>query len=445
MPHVAVVGGGLAGIRAALTCADAGARVTLLEARPRLGGATYSTRLGGLDVDNGQHVFLRCCDAYRALLARLDVEDRVFLQPRLDVPVLAPGGRVHRLRRHRLPAPAHLLPSVLGFGHLPLGARLHAALTAGRLKALDRSDPRSDETSFAAWLTRQGESALAIERFWDLLVVATLNVSSERASLAQAAMVYQTGLLGDAPAADIGWSRVPLSQLHGEPAAVALEKAGVRTLVRAAVRAIETEEDLAVRIDGERLAADAVILAAPHEAAADLLPRAAGVDRGGLRALGRSPIVNLHVVFGRPVLDMPLAAGIDTPLQWMFDRSESAGLEPGRYVVVSLSAADRWVGCSREALRRVFLPAFEALLPTSCGAGVESFHVTCERAATFAAVPGTGRLRPGPRTALPGLFLAGAWTDTGWPATMEGAVRSGAAAARAALSDAGLRALAEAA
>ena len=238
---------------------------------------------------------------------------------------------------------------------------------------------------------------------------------------------------------------MPLSQLHGEPAAAALDKAGVRTFVRAGLDAIEMGEPVALRVGGERLAADAVILAAPHEAAAELLPRAAGVAPDGLRALGRSPIVNLHVVFDRPVLDVPLAAGIATPLQWMFDRSEGAGLESGRYVVVSLSAADRWVGCSREELRRVFVPAFAALLPAARGAVIESFHVTCERAATFAAVPGTRRLRPGPRTALPSLFLAGAWTNTGWPATMEGAVRRGAAAARAVLRDAGLRAPAEAA
>lgn len=443
--HVVVVGGGLAGIRAALSCADAGARVTLLESRPRLGGATFSTRFGGLDVDNGQHVFLRCCGAYRALLARLEVADRVFLQPRLDVPVLAPGGRVHRLRRAPLPAPAHLLPSVLGFGHLPLRARLRAGRTAARLKALDRHDPRFDATSFQTWLLAQGESVLSIERFWNLLIVATLNVPCERASLAQAAMVYQTGLLADAPAADIGWSRVPLSQLHGEPAAVALEKAGVQTRVRARVRAIETQGGLALRLEGERLAPDSLILAVPHEAAADLLPDAAEVDRAGLRELGRSPIVNLHVVFDRPVFEMPLAAGIETPLQWLFDRSESVGLEPGRYVVVSLSAADRWVGCSRQALRRVFLPAFTDLLPAARSAAVEAFHVTCERAATFVPAPGTGRLRPGPVTAQPGLFLAGAWTDSGWPATMEGAVLSGTAAARSALTHLGLRPLAEAA
>ncbi|MEE2679686.1 MAG: hydroxysqualene dehydroxylase HpnE [Myxococcota bacterium] len=443
--HVVVVGGGLAGIRAALSCADAGARVTLLEARPRLGGATFSTRFGGLDVDNGQHVFLRCCAAYRELLERLEVSDRVFLQPRLDVPVLAPGGRVHHLRRAPLPAPAHLLPSVLGFGHLSLGARLRAGWTAARLKALDRHDPRADATSFHAWLLEQGESPRSIARFWDLLVVATLNVPCERASLAQAAMVYQTGLLEDAPAADIGWSRVPLSQLHGEPAAVALEKAGVRTCLRARVRSIETHGGLALQLEGERLAADGVVLAVPHEAAAALLPDAAKVDRAGLRALGRSPIVNLHVVFDRPVLTMPLAAGIETPLQWLFDRSEAAGLEPGRYVVVSLSAADRWVGASRQALRRVFLPAFADLLSPARGAVVEAFHVTCERAATFVPAPGSGSLRPGPVTAQPGLFLAGAWTDSGWPATMEGAVLSGKAAARATLAHLGLHALAEAA
>lgn len=431
LPHVAVVGGGLAGISAALACADAGARVSLFEARPRLGGATFSTELGGLEVDNGQHVFLRCCDAYRALLVRLGVADRVFLQPRLDVPVLAPGGPMARLRRHPLPRPAHLAPSLLGFRHLGLGERLRVARTARRLGAVDRDDPRSDAVSFGEWLSAQGESPRAIERFWGMYIRATLNLGCHEASLSLAAMVVQTGLLSEPSAADIGWARVPLSRLHGEPASRALAGAGVRVALRAAPAAIEA--DLSLRLDGERIAADAVVLAVPHDVTAGLAPEAAGVDRAGLRALGASPIVNLHVVFDRPVLPVAFAAGVGTPLEWLFDRSEGVGLPPGSYVAVSLSAADRWVGRSRAELRETFVPALEALLPAARGAHVESFFSTCERAATFAARPGTAKLRPGPRTALPGLFLAGAWTDTGWPATMEGAVRSGQAAARAAL------------
>jgi uncharacterized protein with NAD-binding domain and iron-sulfur cluster len=186
-------------------------------------------------------------------------------------------------------------------------------------------------------------------------------------------------------------------------------------------------------VRGQRLEAEAVILATPHREAARLLPAAAGIDCDGLRRLGRSPIVNLHVVFDRPVMDLPFVASIDTPLQWIFDRSAAAGLERGQYLTVSLSAADAYLGLSRAELRGIFLPALEGLLPDARRARVEHFFATCEREATFLQRPGTQRLRPGPRTASPGLFLAGAWTDTGWPATMEGAVRSGLAAARGAL------------
>jgi len=186
--------------------------------------------------------------------------------------------------------------------------------------------------------------------------------------------------------------------------------------------------------------ADAVILAVPHDAAADLLPCACGVDRAGLRRLGRAPIVNLHVVFDRLVLPHPLAACVDSPLEWIFDRTRSSGLCEGQYVAVSLSAADRWLGCSRRELRDVFVPAFHAVLPDSRRARVRDLFATAERAATWRQVPGARQLRPGSRTRQPGLFVAGAWTDTGWPATMESAVRSGEAAARAALADAGVAA-----
>jgi uncharacterized protein with NAD-binding domain and iron-sulfur cluster len=143
--------------------------------------------------------------------------------------------------------------------------------------------------------------------------------------------------------------------------------------------------------------------------------------------------VNLHVVFDRPVLPHPFLAGIDTPLQWTFDRSQGAGLDRGQYLAVSLSAADEFVGVPQAELRERFLPAFAELLPAARGARVEDFFVTVERAATFRQGPGTHAARPGPDVGLPGVFVAGAWTDTGWPATMEGAVRSGSAAAQAAL------------
>lgn len=428
--HVIVVGGGLAGLSAGIACADAGARVTLLEARPRLGGATFSTTLGGLEVDNGQHVFLRCCSAYRGFLERLGVTELTELQPRLSVPVIAPDGRRAAIRRHPLPCPAHLAPSLLSFGLLPFSARLRAGLTTRRLAALDVDDADLDAVSFGEWLRRQGESEDSIARFWDLFVRATLNIPAEEASLQLAAMVYQVGLLTDATAGDIGWSRVPLSRLHADPAEEALVKAGAVVRVRSRVTHVD---DTGVQVDGERLSADAVIVAAPNEAAAELLPEAAGVDREGLRQLGRSPIVNLHVVLDRRVVTEPFVATVDSPLQWLFDRSEGAGLERGQLLAVSLSGAEVWLGRPRAELQLVFERALAELFPAARAARVEQFFVTSEPAATFRQAPGCGALRPGTKTALPGLFLAGAWTDTGWPATMEGAVRSGHAAARAAL------------
>jgi squalene-associated FAD-dependent desaturase len=432
--HVVVVGGGLAGLAAALDCADAGARVTLLEARPRLGGATWSTRRGDLEIDNGQHVFLRCCTEYRAFLERLGVEHLVTLQPRLAVPVAAPGGPTAWIRRAPLPSPAHLAPSLLRFRHLPFAERLRAARTARRIGGLRLDDPALDRVRFGDWLRAAGESQAAVDGFWDLLVRPTLNLPARDASLALAAKVFQTGFLERADAADVGWALAPLRAVHADPAERALRAAGADLRLRAPIEAVDAAGPRpAVVSRGARLEADAVVLAVPHEEAAALLPAGARVDRAGLRGLGRAPIVNLHVVFDRPVLAGPLLAAIDSPLQWIFDRTASSGLARGQYLAVSLSAADAYLGLPQAALRARFLPAFEALLPAARGARVERFFTTVERAATFRQAPGTRAARPGPDVGVPGVFVAGAWTDTGWPATMEGAVRSGRAAARLAL------------
>jgi squalene-associated FAD-dependent desaturase len=430
------VGGGLAGLAAALACLDGGARVTLLEARPRLGGATWSAERHGLVVDNGQHVFLRCCTAYRAFLGRLGAEGRVHLQRRLAVPVLAPGRRPAWIRRAALPAPAHLGPSLLRFPHLALRARLRAMRTALRLRALDLGDRRLDGERFGDWLRAQGEGEAAIDGFWDLLIRPTLNLPARDASLALAAKVFQTGLLCEADGADLGFAAVPLDALHAGPAGAQLRRRGARVELGARVGRLEAATAARgprVAVGGDRIAADAVILAVPHDAAAALLPPGGKLEPASLAGLGRSPILNLHVVYDRAVTPLAFFAGLGTELQWVFDRSRAAGLERGQYLAVSLSAADAYEGLSREALRRRFAAAFEALLPVARGARMLECFATREPAATFRQAPGTRALRPGPEDAAPGIFLAGAWTDTGWPDTMEGAVRSGLAAARSAL------------
>jgi squalene-associated FAD-dependent desaturase len=434
-PRVVVVGGGLAGIAAALRCADGGARVTLLEVRPRLGGAAYSFERDGLVLDNGQHVFLRCCTAYRALLARLGSEHATVLQPRLAIPVLAPGGRRAWLRRASLPAPVQLAPSLLRYSHLPVRDRLAAARAALALRAVDPDDPRADEHTFGAWLAGHGQSPTAVAALWDLIARPTLNVAAAEASLAQAAFVFRQGLLERAEAGDLGWARGPLGAVHDAPARRALAAAGVEVVLRARVQRVlaPAGAPFAVEAGDRRLSADAVVVAVPHDRAARLLPAEARVDGTRLAALGRSPIVNLHVHYDRRVTALPVLAAVGSPVQYAFDRTEASRAGAGQLLAVSLSAADREMAMGTGDLQAAFLPALADLLPAARAARVLRFGVTREHAATFRAEPGTRALRPGPETAVPGLVLAGAWTATGWPATMEGAVRSGDAAAAAAL------------
>ncbi|MFI2436252.1 hydroxysqualene dehydroxylase HpnE [Streptomyces sp. NPDC018693] len=434
-----VVGGGLAGITAALALADAGVRVTLLEGRPRLGGLAFSFQRGDLTVDNGQHVYLRCCTAYRWFLDRIEGSALAPLQDRLDVPVVdvarPEGRRLGRLRRDALPVPLHLGRSLAAYPHLSLAERARVGRAALALKGLDLADPTLDAQDFGSWLTTHGQSARAVEALWDLVGVATLNAVAGDASLGLAAMVFKTGLLSDPGAADIGWARVPLGELHDRLAREALDSAGVRTETRTRVTSLSTDDNgtWRVRVPGETLRADAVVLAVPQRETYDLLPDGALDAPERLLDIGTAPILNVHVVYDRKVLGAPFIAALGTPVQWVFDRTDASGLRTGQYLALSQSAAQDEIDAPVAALRERYLPELQRLLPRARGAEVTDFFVTRERTATFAPAPGVGRLRPGARTKAPGLYLAGAWTATGWPATMESAVRSGVSAAEAAL------------
>ncbi|MBB2893680.1 hydroxysqualene dehydroxylase HpnE [Flexivirga oryzae] len=434
--RVCVVGGGLAGITAALELADAGCEVTLLESRARLGGLTHSFRRGDLWVDGGQHAFLRCCTDYLGLLDRLGVRHLTYLQDRLDVPIAseASATRTH-LRRNDLPAPLHLSGSLLRHRWMPLRQRLLVGRIALALGRIDPDDPTVDEQTFGGWLRSKGADNRSIEVLWELIGKATLNADADHCSLALAATVFQLGMLQDKGASDLGWARVPLQQLHGDAAERALAAAGCTVRLRGKVSAIvpgDSGVEVTTATDTQRY--DALVSAVPPAALERLLdPAVLGLPSDIAARLGLSPIINVHLVLDRPVMDTDFVAAVDSPLQWVFDRTAAAGLQEGQYVAVSISAADDLIGLTNAELRDWAMPHLRALLPGLAEAEVRDFFVTREPEATFRAAPGSARWRPGARTAWPRLALAGAWTATGWPATMEGAVRSGHSAAQVVL------------
>jgi len=434
--RIAVIGGGLSGMAAALAAADSGAEVVLFERRPVLGGLTASVRHNGLSFDNGQHVFLRCCTAYRGFIDRIGAKEQVFLQARLDVPVLAPDGTRASIKRSALPAPLHMAGSLGKYRHLSLRERTRLVLPALGLRRLDPDDPSLDEICFGDWLAKHGQSERAVEHLWNLIALPTLNIPAAQASLGLATKVFRVGLLDSSDAGDIGWSRVPLAELHGDIAGRALEAAGVETALSSPISSISRSSvgTFTVSSGVRNVVVDAVIVATPLRVAASIcssigpLSGATGAER-----LGTSPIVNVHLVLDRKVTDLPLAACVDSPVQFVFDRTVASGVKSGQCLVISLSAADRYIATGSAELVTTFLDALRDLFPAAQKARLVDAIVTREKAATFRAVPGTRALRPANVTEVPGVFLAGASCDTGWPATMEGAVRSGEKAASHAL------------
>ncbi|CAM5619226.1 hypothetical protein SALBM217S_04345 [Streptomyces griseoloalbus] len=326
--------------------------------------------------------------------------------------------------------PLHLGRSLAAYPHLSLADRAKVGRAALALKGLDLDDPALDERDFGSWLAAHGQSPRAVEALWDLVGVATLNAVAGDSSLALAAMVFKTGLLSDPGAADIGWARVPLGDLHDRLAREALDAAGVRTGTRTRVTSVRAGDGggWTVDVPGETLRADAVVLAVPQREAYDLLPAGALDDPERLLGIGTAPILNVHVVYDRTVLTRPFFAALGTPVQWVFDRTDASGLRHGQYLALSQSVAHDDIDAPVAALRERYLPELERLLPRTRDAEVLDFFVTRERTATFAPAPGVGRLRPGARTKAPGLYLAGRGPPPGGPRPWR--VRSAAASAR---------------
>jgi squalene-associated FAD-dependent desaturase len=398
--RVVVVGGGLAGLAAALELVDAGQDVTLLEARPTLGGAvqTLPEREGDPEPppDNGQHIALGCFSEYLRFLERIG-EGGSYLRTRLGLPVIDEGGRSATI--------ASSLPALLRYSHLSLRDRVRLPITTLRMRS---AKSRSGET-FGALLRRLGETSAAVDRFWDVFIRPALNLPADEVDAEAGLFTVRTALLGPRANSDLILPAKPLGVMHGDAAGRAL---GERVRLE---RRVETLDELD---------ADAIVLAVPPRESARLLgepdPR-----------LEDSPIVSVHLWFDRPLLDEPLAALLGTDAHWVFDRGALTGSRPerGQYLTVVSSGVPELLEVrGRELVEQIAGQLTERL----GGAELLWSRVSREPYATIALRPGVHR--PGPVTSRPGVARAGAWTDTGWPATMESAIRSGRAAAQHILS-----------
>ena len=417
MPRVLVAGGGLAGLSAAAALAGAGFEVDLFEARGFLGGRATSYPLadGSEVIDNCQHVLLGCFTSLLNLYERLGVRDRIRFFG--EFYFIEPGGKVSTLKAGPLPAPLHFLGSFARLHFLSTGDKL--ALVRG-LVALERQQNRRDldAITMIEWLREQRQTPRAIERFWKQVLVSAVNEDLDRMAARHGFQVLRQGFLAGADASRMGLAAVPLAELYA-----AHGLANVAVHLRTPVDCFRFADGrVATAVaGGAEHHADYYVCALPFERVPTVAP-GLGLD---LSAFEHSPITGIHLWFDRPVMELPYATLLDRTIQWAFNKGE------GRYVQLVVSASRSLVEMGRQEIIDLALRELGEFFPRAREAVLVKAHVVKELRATFSAKPGLDALRPPAATAIPNLFLAGDWTRTGWPATMEGAVRSGYLAAEA--------------
>ncbi len=440
--RVAVVGGGLAGLAAGCALSNAGHSVKLFEQRPYVGGRASSYEHPGTDevIDNCQHVLLGCCTNLIDLYRRSGVAGQIKWYDRIQF--LEPGGRRSVLSPGPLPAPLH---TSLAFLHFQALSFREKAAIGKALTTFVRGVPADDRERFANWLVRHGQPQRAIDRFWRPVLVSALNEEMDKISVKYAAQVFHDSFLASAEAGRMGIPAIPLSDLYGKCADYIRARGG-EVLLRTTVEGIATSEDGGWQIASadDAVHVDGVVLALSFGGMQRFLPKlAAGEVRAELEArlshFKSSPITGIHLWFDREVTSLDHAVLLDSTIQWMFQKSRIQPLRHGggSYLELVVSASRSLVNLQRQEIIDLAMRELATFFPRVRDAKLEKAAVVKEVHATFSCTPGLDAFRPGAETGWRGIFLAGDWTATGWPSTMEGAVRSGYLAAETATRYAG--------
>jgi squalene-associated FAD-dependent desaturase len=428
--NVAIAGGGLAGLAAGCALADAGCRVTLIEKRPFVGGraSSYEHPGTGEVVDNCQHVLLGCCTNLIDLYRRIGVKDKIRWYDLLHF--VEPGGRRSDIFSSWLPPPFHAAPSFLKASSLALTDKLAIARA---MMVIAKRQPQDTSEDFMQWLKRHGQTDRGIERFWKVVLVSALNEDLERMSVYYAAQVFREAFLKSREGGRMGVPRVPLTELYGA-AAEYIRARGGEVRLRASVESFRAEASgVSLCVNGTEMACDFALLAVPFDALGRMLPDdcVAAPLREMIVRFETSPITGIHLWFDREITDIDHAVLLDRTIQWMFHKSRLLERGGPSYVELVVSSSKALVEKPRAEIIEMAVRELAEFFPVTREATLVKATVIKEVHATYSALPGSDAYRPGAATGWPRVFLAGDWTCTGWPATMEGAVRSGYLAAEA--------------
>ena len=429
---VAVAGGGLAGLAAGCALAEAGFRVTLFERRPYLGGRASSYQHPGTGeiVDNCQHVLLGCCTNLLDFYGRAGVQDKIRWYEKLTF--LEPGGRASAIAPSRLPAPLHTALAFLRADCLSFRDKIAISRA---MAALVPAAPADRGESFLDWLKRHGQTEPAIERFWKTILVSALNEDLDQVSLPYAAQVVRESFLKSAAAGRMGIPSVPLTDLY-RTAGDYIRARGGDIQLRAGVESFRADASgVSVTANGQEQRFDYLVMAVPFDVLGRMLPDTllAAPLVAALSRFSTSPITGIHLWFDRQISDLDHAVLLDRTIQWMFHKSrliearenDARNNGSGSYVELVVSCSRSLIEKSKAEIVEMAVKEAQEFFPGAREARLLKSTVIKEMHATYSPRPGIDQHRPKPETAWPRVFLAGDWTATGWPATMEGAVRSG--------------------